>query len=102
MENPAMGMDNIIFLENLEWFDDTGKALVQRPTHEHAHSAQDKGNEDRFRIHGNRKRRMDHAKHGVDAGKQDYEGQRFLFQSLEGEQQLLQEEAERQHQRHIE
>ena len=25
-----MGMDNIIFLENLEWFDDTGKALVHR------------------------------------------------------------------------
>jgi len=30
MENPSMGMDNIIFLENLEWFDDTGKALVHR------------------------------------------------------------------------
>ncbi|MBW2539701.1 MAG: SPFH domain-containing protein [Deltaproteobacteria bacterium] len=25
-----MGMDNIIFLENLEWFDDTGEALVHR------------------------------------------------------------------------
>ena len=25
-----MGTDNIIFLENLEWFDDTGKELVHR------------------------------------------------------------------------
>ena len=25
-----MGTDNIIFLENIEWFDDTGKQLVQR------------------------------------------------------------------------
>jgi len=24
-----MGTDNIIFLENLEWFDETGKELVQ-------------------------------------------------------------------------
>ena len=25
-----MGTNNIIFLENLEWFDDTGKELVHR------------------------------------------------------------------------
>ena len=25
-----MGSDNIIFLENLEWFDNTGKELVHR------------------------------------------------------------------------
>jgi len=25
-----MGTDNVIFLENIEWFDDTGKQLVQR------------------------------------------------------------------------
>ena len=25
-----MGMDNIVFLENIEWFDDTGKELVHR------------------------------------------------------------------------
>ena len=25
-----MGTDNVIFLENLEWFDDSGKELVHR------------------------------------------------------------------------
>jgi len=25
-----MGTNNIVFLENLEWFDDTGKELVHR------------------------------------------------------------------------
>jgi len=29
-ENTAMGTDNLIFLENIEWFDDTGKELVHR------------------------------------------------------------------------
>jgi len=30
MEAILMGTDNIVFLENLEWFDDTGKELVHR------------------------------------------------------------------------
>ena len=29
-ENIAMGTDNLIFLENIEWFDDSGKELVHR------------------------------------------------------------------------
>jgi len=25
-----MGMDNLVFLDNIEWFDDTGQELVHR------------------------------------------------------------------------